>query len=248
MESSLETELPRAEGMYPSTMWTEVGLAGRFDDERSLAALTSLLEKYYRPLQKHLQVKFQVEPDTAAEWLHGFYLQKIRLGNLLLVASRNKGRFRTFVLSALDRFVISEKRRNNAQKRLPRSLISIEDLPPGSDPSVFDDDHESSAEWGKEVVSKTLAKMKAECAAKGESRRWELFKSRLLEPVLNRSKPPPYETLQAQYGFESPAEASNCVITARRQFARLLREVIAEYVGEEEVESEVRDLQRSLAR
>lgn len=249
MESCTGEESTQGERSYPSTIWSEVGRAGRLDEDASLEALSGLLEKYYRPLKRHLQLAFQAEPDVAAEWLHEFVHRKMLLGNLLRRASRNKGRFRTFLLNALDNFVRSEKRRENAQKRKPaQGVVSLQDLPSGWEiPAPSTHLQEFSREWAREVVGQTLAKMESECLGKGEARRWKVFKKRLLEPALEDVEPVPYEKLVTEFQFESPAEASNCLITARRQFRRLLREVVAEYVGGEDIESELRRLQRSLA-
>jgi hypothetical protein len=245
-DAVLQAHVP---GAYPSTIWSEVGRAGRPGDERSLAALEALVNKYYRPLRKHVQVAFQVEEDTAADWLHDFAHRKIILGNLLQAASRDKGRFRTFLLNSLDNFVCSEKRRANTLKRRPKEgFVSMDELPEGAEP--LDSAPQIQAfvvDWAREIVEETLTRMKAECVQKGQQRRWDLFEARLLRPALDGDARLRYDALVGQLGFESPAEASNCLITARRQFLRLLHEVVAEYVGEEGVEEEVRELKRALA-
>jgi hypothetical protein len=90
--------------------------------------------------------------------------------------------------------------------------------------------------------------MQAECQAKGRLDRWGVFKARLLDPILDGARAPSYEELIARLGFRSPAEASNALITARRQFDRLLREIVAEYAGEgADVETEIADLNRALS-
>ena len=51
-----------------------------------------------------------------------------------------------------------------------------------------------------------------------------------------------------QYGFRSPAQAANVLITAKRMFARFVRAVIAEYMEEDgNVETEITELKRILA-
>ena len=59
----------------------------------------------------------------------------------------------------------------------------------------------------------------------------------------------PYEELVAKFGLRSPSEASNLLITAKRMFARVLREVVRETVADEaEVETEIMELKRILSR
>jgi RNA polymerase sigma-70 factor (ECF subfamily) len=210
-----------------------------------------LLEKYSHPLKAHLGFKFRVDEERAADWLHGFIERKVLLGELLCKASRDRGRFRTFLLNALDNFVFSELRKEHAQKRQPQNgMVSIEDLPPGVDAGWATHSADGFAlEWARDVVADTLQRMEAECRAKSCPERWGVFKARLLDPALDGAHAPRYEELVLQFGFRSPAEASNALITGRRQFSRLLREVVAEYAGAgADVEAELRDLMRALSK
>jgi len=238
------------EGIYPTTMWSEVDRARSCDSQIAMAALGSLLERYSRPLKVHLQSKFWADEEQAADWLHGFIERKILLGELLSKALRDRGRFRTFLLNALDNFVVSELRKEQARKRQPpNGTVSVDDLSPGEQaglaaPSTDD----FTLEWARAVLAETLARMEAACQTKSCLERWGVFEARLLGPALDGAPAPPYEELVLRFGFRSPAEASNALITARRQFARLLSEVVAEYAGAgADVEAELRELMRALS-
>lgn len=98
------------------------------------------------------------------------------------------------------------------------------------------------------VLAQTLVAMQAECEAKDNDARWDIFKARLLDPLLEGTEGQPFEELVARFGFRSPAEASNAIATAKRQFDRTLRKVVAEYAGGDlEVEAEIRELKRVLS-
>ena len=59
----------------------------------------------------------------------------------------------------------------------------------------------------------------------------------------------PYLALVERFGFASPAQASNVLITANRMFARNLRAVVAAYEFEEgNVDREIAELRSVLAR
>jgi hypothetical protein len=89
--------------------------------------------------------------------------------------------------------------------------------------------------------------MEEECQTRGHGRRWELFKARILDPALNEDAGLPYPVIIERLRFDSPAQASNMLTTAKRQFARILRSIVAEYAGEGvDVESEMADLKRAL--
>ncbi len=230
---------------YPTTIWSEIGRAGKVDSPDALAALDGLLKKYYKPLQTHLQFKFYVTPEQAADLLQDFISRKMLQADLLMKASPHRGRFRTFLLNALDNFVVSQHRRDNTLRRKPEGGLEswegcFRELTTGpasnrSDPYAL--------EWARAVLAEAVSRMHAECEAHKCLGRWSIFKARLVDPILDGADRPSYEALTAQLGFQSPGEASNALTTAKRQFDRLLRQVVAEYAGEgSDVEEELREL------
>ena len=83
---------------------------------------------------------------------------------------------------------------------------------------------------------------------KGQERIWDLFRLRLLEPLLEGTAPVPYRELFLRLGFQSEAEAGNALITAKRVFQRALRQVVAEYAPTDQaVETEIRELMEVLS-
>ena len=247
--TKMDADTTTHEGFYPTTIWSEVDRTRSCDSDVATAALGSLLERYSRPLKEHLGFKFRVDEERAADWLQEFIARKVLLGELLSKASRERGRFRTFLLNALDNFVVSELRKEQAQKRQPQSgTVSLEDLPSREQAKLAAHTADEFArEWARAVLVETLTRMEDACRAKSCLYRWDVFKARLLDPALDGALAPPYEELVGRFGFRSPAEASNALITARRQFARLLRVVVAEYAGAgADVEAELRDLMRAL--
>ncbi len=236
--------------IYPTTFWSEVGRAGGSDSNAALTALEDLLKKYYQPLRSHLAFKFSVSDDQAAEWLQGFLHKKVMLDKLLSHASEARGKFRTFLLNSLDHFVFDELRKANRQRRKPSGgWASIEELAPDEQTTLVKqaDDRFATA-WAEAIVEQAVNKMRVECQREGQVPRWEVFKARVLDPMLDGMEPIPYEELISRFGFRSPAEASNVLITAKRMFHRILRLVVSEYAGEAaDVEAEIRDLRIVLA-
>jgi RNA polymerase sigma-70 factor (ECF subfamily) len=233
-------------GAYPSTVWTEVALAGRCDCEASLAALEQVLQTYYKPLRAHLMRCYGLSEPAASDLLHDFIHSKVLLKNLLGDARKDRGRFRTFLLNALNNFAVSEFRKNRAAKRFPSGgFFPIEDAR-----NVPSDQADALVEpWAREVLNRTIALMRAECERQSCGKRWKVFEMRLLTPILDGGAPPAYEQVIASLGFQSPAEAANALTTAKRMFERMLRQVIAEYAGgEEALEQELRQLRLDLVR
>ena len=100
-------------------------------------------------------------------------------------------------------------------------------------------------EWARQVVHEALDRMKRHCHTLGRHDLWEIFDFRVLKPNLEGNAAPSYAALMRQFSFETPTQASNAVITAKRMFVRSLRGVIAEYEPDEErIEAEIMDLRR----
>lgn len=235
---------------FPETRWTFVGDAAERGTEDGRKALGRLALRYLPALRAHLVLKKRIRRDTAEELLLGFLASKFVEGELVARADRERGKFRTFLLTALDRFVANQFRDSAAKKRQPANgrLVALAEQacqPRGDDspPEAFD------IAWARQVISQCLDRMQEECRTGGRVDIWEVFECRLLRPVFDGTSPVPYEALVERFGFASPTQAANVLTTAKRMFERTMREVVGEYAaGEEEIDEEIADLWRTLAR
>ncbi|HNQ91140.1 MAG TPA: hypothetical protein PKM73_21205 [Verrucomicrobiota bacterium] len=236
---------------FQTTDWTQVRAAGGAEGEARQRALAAVFTIYRGPLLAHLRRTFRVGEDQAIDWLHDFIHRKVLLANVLRCADRNRGKFRTFFIASLDRFVLDQQRRARAQRRMPaRGFVPLD--------QVSDEDIARQAEagaaamawaWAKALLEETLRRMEGECIRKGCPQRWEVFKAHVLDPLYHGAEALPYAVLVERFGLRSPAEASNTFNTATRMFERLLRQVVREYAclgPEADVEEELRQLRRDL--
>jgi RNA polymerase sigma-70 factor (ECF subfamily) len=212
-----------------------------------LEAITRL----YRPvLVRHLTFRLRVSPDRAEDLVQTFLLEKLLDQNVLRQASPAKGRFRSFLLKVFSNFVTSQLREQRALKRRPSSpdaerLDDLPELPSGDAPlsESFD------VLWARQILTQTVERLRAECRSKERQVLLGVLEARILGPILDDSPLMPYEELVARFGLRSPSEASNLLITAKRLFARVLREVVRETVANEgDVEPEIQELKRILAK
>jgi hypothetical protein len=117
-----------------------------------------------------------------------------------------------------------------------------EAVPASGDTDAYD------VAWARRVLDEAVQRMRAECAASGREDVWGMFECRVLGPVAEGTEPADYEELVRRFGFQSPSQASNALVTAKRMVARSLRSVVAEYTRDAaEVEAEIQDLHRILA-
>jgi hypothetical protein len=241
-------DLEREPYRFPTTQWSAVEQAG-VSGEAAGAALERLLPRYLAPLRAHLVHDKHLPPQQADDLLQAFLAEKVLERHLIAGAVREKGRFRTFFLMALDRFVSNYFRDAHRLKRSPRQELAPLEAAlatPARGPTasgVFE------LAWARQVLSNAAERMHDECEASIRDDIWHIFDGRILSPTLEGAEPVPYEQLVARFGLGDVGAASNLLMTAKRMFARSLREVVGEYMSKDgQVEEEIAELRAILAR
>lgn len=227
--------------MFPTTQWTGVRHAGQ-----SGAALAQLLPRYLRPLRTYLLLQRKFSPDKADDLLQGFLAEKVLERNLVEHADRERGRFRTFLLVALNRYISNQLRDERSAKRPADGLSELI-------ADTAQDDMPGPAEafevaWAKQVLADAAARMMGECRSAGREDVWGVFEGRVLSPTLEGAQPVSYEDLTQQYQLDGVEATRNLLVTGKRMFARSIRGVVREYIGDESlVEQEITELRQLLA-
>ena len=105
--TSTETAAVQASGAcFASTRWTVVLAAGGTPSPGSAAALERLCSSYWYPLYAFIRRRGHSPPD--AEDLTQEFFARLLEHNWVADADRHKGRFRSFLLMALKRFLAKE--------------------------------------------------------------------------------------------------------------------------------------------
>lgn len=237
-------------GRFRQTDWSLVGRAGQGATDGRREALEILLLRYLPAMRAHLVRRKGLTPDEADDLIQEFVTSKILEKDLIARASRDEGKFRTFLLTALNRFMFNRIRDRQAKKRSPEHgrVVSMGDYleHPEFAEQAADEFH---AVWAEEVIAQALLRMKTQCQRSGRSDMWGVFQDRIVGPTLAGTKPVGYGELIERFGFGSPAQASNALITAKRMYARILRTVLAEYArDDQEINEEIDELKGILSR
>jgi hypothetical protein len=247
--SSMPKDTPQDFRGLPATDWSLVAHAGMAGEQAGLESLGVLLSRYRPALKAHLVLKKKIPPIEADDLIQGFISAKVLHGGLVASADPGKGKFRTILLTALDHYVVSVMRREGAKKRSPElGFASLDESPDQAGvvqppPDPFD------VAWANEIIAEALQRVKAECTASGRSAYWSVFHCRVVAPILDGVQPLTYEQVVERFGFKSPTEASNALVTAKRMFVRALRAVVAEYAQDRDgVDGEIEELRAILSR
>jgi hypothetical protein len=235
---------------FPPTRWSLVARAAARAANRR-PHLGELVCIYSPALRAHLVYARHFNPDRADDLLQSFLADKVVEQNLLGHADPARGKFRTFLLAALDRFAIDVMRYDSAVRRAPRSrMMSLDEQTDtdagrrgglgGGAPSVaavFD------RAWAQEVIAESVRRAQDEFQGAGRLDLWGVFEARVLLPATDGLAPPPHEELARRHGFASAGQAANALGTAKRTFTRHFRTVVSEYArSKAEVDEEIRDL------
>jgi RNA polymerase sigma-70 factor (ECF subfamily) len=105
----------RPEPLFVTTHWSVVLAAGHGDTTRAGDALACLCKTYWYPLYAYARRRGCSPPD--AQDLTQEFFARLLEGNWVVEADRQRGRFRSFLLSAMKHFMANEWNRALAQKR-----------------------------------------------------------------------------------------------------------------------------------
>lgn len=238
---------PGAGQWFATTHWSVVLAAGGRHAETSVAALDLLCRRYWPPIYAFIQRK-GFAPADAQDLTQAFFTRLLEK-NSFEVADASKGKFRTFLLTALTRFLVNEWERSQTQKRGAGALhlpldFEAEDRHRWEPAASETPETIYERRWVEALLAGVLARLRAEYESAGEPERFEILKPFL---VAERA-PPSGAEVAAQLGLTESA-AYSAVHRLRKRYAEILREETAHTVDNpDQVEDELRYLAQVLSR
>jgi len=225
-----------------TTHWSVVLTAGRSDTTRARAALERLCVTYWPPLYAYVRRRGH-SPADAQDLTQEFFarlLEQKWVGD----ADPAKGRFRTFLLTALSRFLANEWDRVRAQKRgggqtaLSLDTEAAEAYYQAASADSASPDRLYDRQWAMTLLERTLARIRSDFETAGKASDFAV-----LSPYLVAERGGiPYAELAAALGT-TEANARQSVHRLRRQFRELFRQEITDTVADpKDAEEEIRYL------
>jgi RNA polymerase sigma factor (sigma-70 family) len=108
--------MPRAsDPAFQATRWSLVSVALRGAREESRAAMETLCQSYWYPIYAYVRSR-GYGPEDAADLTQGFFA-KVIAKDFFAIASPERGKLRTFLLSSCQNYVTNEWQRTQAQRR-----------------------------------------------------------------------------------------------------------------------------------
>ena len=233
--------------IFVTTQWSVVLTAGRSDTTRAQEALSRLCETYWYPLYAYVRRRGH-SPEDAQDSTQEFFA-RLLAGHWVGDADRAKGRFRTFLLTALNRFLANEWDRARAQKRgggaaaVPLDTTLAESRYCAEMQNALTPDRLYDRQWAMTLLDRALTRLEAEHQRLGKA-----VEFAVLSPALTAERGDiPYAAMAAELGLSEPATRM-AVHRLRKRFREVFHEEIAQTVAEpDEVEAEIRHLLAALA-
>jgi DNA-directed RNA polymerase specialized sigma24 family protein len=245
-EEAAEKPGPKAQ-WFATTHWSVVLAAGKESSLPANAALEQLCRTYWPPLYAYVRRRGYSTHD-AQDLTQGFFAVLLEK-NYVGLASRDKGRFRSFLLTALNHFLGDEADRAHAAKRGGGALIisldeqAGEDLLSSGPGSELTPEKEFQKNWVITLLRQGLERLREESRASGKEDIFEALKA-FLEGEANSGE---YAAVAVPLGMTANGVAV-AVHRLRRKYRELVRAEIAQTVATpEELEDEIRHLFAVLA-
>jgi RNA polymerase sigma-70 factor (ECF subfamily) len=235
-------QLAREPGRFATTRWSLVLAVGGSESEQSRSAMSCLLETYWYPLYAFARRKGH-GPEEAFDLTQDFLLGLLDR-KFLGDADPQKGRFRTFLLTAFERFLVDAWRRGNSEKRGGgRIFLSLSSLDAEERYRIEPVDRLTPEQiyerrWAMTLLEVAMTRLEEETVAAG---REDMFTA--VKPILVGAEASgPYAELGARLGMKEGA-LKTAVYRLRQRFGALLRAEIADTISDpRDVDDELRHL------
>ena len=239
-DSKLE-RLPARGDRFATTHWSMVVSAGRSRSPEASRSLATLCENYWFPLYAFVR-RAGHSAEDAQDLTQEFFVRLLDK-HFLAAADPKKGRFRTFLITAVKRFLANEYDRVQAQKRGGgQRIVSLEGLEPEAryrrEPAdTLTPERLFEQQWALTLLEQVLARLQAEMTADGKAALFDALKGHL-----TGSQATGYAATAARLGMTEGA-VKVAAHRLRRRYRELLREEIAQTVASpDEIEEEIRYL------
>jgi RNA polymerase sigma factor (sigma-70 family) len=231
---------------FPPTRLSVVARTRSPDEETRRLAFAAIIEAYWKPVYKYLRLKWQLDPDQAADLTQEFFaatLEKDVLGRF----DPDRARFRTYLRLCVDGFASNARK---AERRLKRgggvTPVSLDfETAEGEivryEPAVpADVDELFYQEWVRALFQRAVEELRTWANNSGRQTMFAVFERYdLAESPEDR---PTYAALARDLGI-TPTTVTNHLAAMRRQFRRVVLDRLRDLTTtDEEFEAEAKRL------
>ena len=233
-------------GQFRTTQWSLVIAAGDDRNPRFHQALSDLCESYWYPVYAYVRRR-SGDADSAQDLTQGFFSSLLER-NTLAAADRERGRFRSFLLTALKFYLADEHDRATAKKRGAGVTAISLDLEGAEERYRLEAEPDDAPDrayerrWALEVLELTHQRLRTEIERSAQPAR----ALRLAGYLTGDRDEASYRVVADELGMTESA-VKVAVHRLRKRYGALLREEVERTVGDPgETEGELRFLLAAL--
>jgi RNA polymerase sigma-70 factor (ECF subfamily) len=227
-------------GSFPTTHWSLILRSGDPSGPAAHDALAALCQAYWYPIYALIRRQGH-DPEDAQDLTQDYFARLLEKG-VIAAADRGKGRFRTFLWTDCQHFLIDQFRRRRARGggTVPLSIdtCAAEGRYRFEPADEMTPDRLFARAWAMTLLDRVLGLLANEYAAKGRS---EVF-DRLKITLTQGKGAVPAATLAAQLGTTEGAVHVAVHRLKKRYRAILLEQIAATLDDPSEVDDEIRSL------
>lgn len=225
--------------MFESTPWSAVVAAGQLNPALQNVALERLCQLYWRPLYTYVRRRIQ-DADLAQDLTQSFF-ESLLSGNALRLADPARGRFRTFLIHALNWHLANENRDKQTVKRGGRNQTFAVDF---SEVQAIADHHSLTAEqlfdrdWAMALLNLAMLRLRDEQSSPQKLEHFEQLKVFLSGDRVEGG----YQQVAQRLGM-SEASARMAASRLRARYREILREeILATVASSQDIDDEIRHM------
>ncbi len=222
---------PNAASQFTQTHWSVVLSAAQSESTEADLALEKLCRNYWLPLYAYVRRKGHNSHD--AQDLTQEFFSRLLKNKSFSGADPRKGRFRTYLLGALNHFLADEWDKARALKRGGGVVVvSLDDTQCVEHALAREEASEQTAEmtydrrWSLTILERALARLKEDFVKAGKLRQFDLLKQFLTDAASSTE----YDSVAAQLEMTSNHIAVS-VHRMRQRYRAFVRDEIAQTVG-----------------
>ena len=227
---------------FATTQWSLVAAAADTENPEHHKALADLCQMYWYPVYTFVRQRGH-DPDTAMDLVQSFF-SRILEKKSIKAAHRDRGKFRSFLLTAFKFHLSDEAKHDRAQKRgggvhpvsLDRNTAEnryrIEPVDAHTPETLFE------RRWAMTLLAHAMERLRGELYDTADAKR----SLRLAEYLTDETPQADYRRIAEEFGM-TEASVRVAVHRLRRRFGKLLREEVGRTVADpNRIDSEIRHL------
>ena len=238
------TEMGGPREAFLTTHWTLIQeIKSGEDKDRALIGL--MLERYWKPVYCYLRRK-GYDNESAKDLTQGFLHEVVLSRGLVQKADRSRGRFRSLLLTALNRYLVNTKEGEMARTRIPPDkLVSLEMVDPPELHTITESNPDDFYHyvWVSALLDQVLSAVQTSCEQDGLHIHWQVFEGRVVRPILQGSETPSLNEVCRKHDIQDEKKASNMLVTVKRRFQAALKEYVRTTVASDKhVQAELTEI------